>query len=504
MSSDESGSIPSTGHPRIHHPARPLIELHYQRSCTEFLNLSVIVEHPPTFNRFAPECGRLGSMNKVAGIKHRFERGSMAYEDARRGVVWQAIVPARYPAQIVRVSSAEEAAVAVKNAIHNQQKVAVVSGGHSYVGNSLVDDCLLIDVSALDGVTIDRATMTATVGPGVRNGELDAVLTRAGLAFPLGHSPTVAVGGYLLGGGLGWNSEQWHGAACASVLSADVVLASGERARVSADENSDLFWALRGAGPLFCALVTSFELRLYERPTAIVELSASYPLDDAPALARWAELALPGKAQPVELSIMFSFTSDGRASCSVSAIAFADSTEACSDLLRPLADSLPASSSPDATDARFESRTMRELLAANDDPPARYSVETAWCSNVATAVTTAAAEVARATAAGTIIHLSLRSHVDVPGDAAFSVASAVMVFSSAVWDSEADDGDQRAWSDGVVDALAPITLGYYINETDYIRHPSRLNGCFTLEAATRLRSVRERFDPQRVFTAPGV
>ena len=104
--------------------------------------------------------------------------------------------------------------------------------------------------------------MTASVGPGCAGNELVATLAEQELFFPAGHCVGVAVGGYLLQGGFGWNGRV-HGPACSSVEAIDVVTADGELIRADAGQNADLLWAARGSGPGFFGVVTRFHLRVY-------------------------------------------------------------------------------------------------------------------------------------------------------------------------------------------------------------------------------------------------
>src|SRR6202035_1921236 len=98
--------------------------------------------------------------------------------------------------------------------------------------------------------------------------ELLELLAKHDLFFPAGHCPGVGLGGYLLQGGFGWNGRV-HGPACMSVEAIDVVLGDGSRVHASEEENADLLWAARGAGPGFFGVVTSFYLRLVRKPKLV-------------------------------------------------------------------------------------------------------------------------------------------------------------------------------------------------------------------------------------------
>ena len=94
---------------------------------------------------------------------------------------------------------------------------------------------------------------------------LAAELDKQGLFFPAGHCEGICVGGYLLQGGYGWNSRV-VGPACESVIGIDVVTADGEQLYCDSDTNADLYWAAKGSGPGYFAVVTSFHLRLHPKP----------------------------------------------------------------------------------------------------------------------------------------------------------------------------------------------------------------------------------------------
>jgi FAD/FMN-containing dehydrogenase len=208
------------------------------------------------------------------GITGRvLRRGGEAYEHLRKGAVWHAGVPERFPEIIVFAADEDDVAAAIRLAKAEGLQVAVRSGGHSWSGSHLRNDSLLIDLSNLRRLKIDKDAMTATVQPGLRGSELLAELRERDLFFPVGHNYAVGIGGYLLQGGFGWASRE-YGPACMSVIAFDAATADGDVIRVSETENADLLWAARGAGPGFFAAVTRFTLRVY--PHRPVTMSSRY------------------------------------------------------------------------------------------------------------------------------------------------------------------------------------------------------------------------------------
>ena len=234
-----------------------------------------------------------------------FERGDDGYEDARRATVWNARLPDRFPDLVVRAATVDDVVAAVRYAADRGLRVGIRSGGHSWSANHVRDGGLLLDVSRVDSTAVDVAARTAVVGPGCRGSELAAELEAHDLFFPAGHCRGVAVGGYLLQGGYGWNSRVL-GPACESVIGLDVVLADGTLVHCSADEHPDLYWAARGSGPGFFAVVVAFHLRLHPRPAVCGSSVYVYPVDCAAEVYTWAREIAADVDRRVEMQIVCS------------------------------------------------------------------------------------------------------------------------------------------------------------------------------------------------------
>src|SRR5262249_14248347 len=123
------------------------------------------------------------------------------------------------------------------------------------------------------------------------------------LAFPVGHCGHVGLSGFLLSGGLGWNSGVW-GPACLSITQGEAGTADGPLARAGGRRNADLLLAARWAGPRPCAAVTRFRLELYPLPKAITSSTYIYALEDVENLARWAAQARAALRPAVELTLL--------------------------------------------------------------------------------------------------------------------------------------------------------------------------------------------------------
>jgi FAD/FMN-containing dehydrogenase len=139
--------------------------------------------------------------------------------------------------------------------------VAVRAGGHSLAGKSTCDGGMVIDVSEMKRIQIDPAKRIARADAGVLLGEFDHATQAFGLATTLGTAPPTGIAGLTTGGGLGWLMGK-YGLACDNVREVEVVTADGHTLTANAEQNADLFWAVRGGGGNF-GIVTSFEYQLH-------------------------------------------------------------------------------------------------------------------------------------------------------------------------------------------------------------------------------------------------
>jgi FAD/FMN-containing dehydrogenase len=193
----------------------------------------------------------------AAGLRGEMIRpGDEGYDDARR--LYNAMID-KHPGLIARCVNAADVQRAVNFARENNLVLAVRGGGHNGAGLGSCEGGLVIDLSFMKGIRVDAASGTVRVEGGCTWGDVDHATHPFGLAVPTGFISTTGVGGLTLGGGLGYLTRH-YGLTIDNLLSVDMVLADGHFVTASADENEDLFWAVRGGGGNF-GVVTSFLFR---------------------------------------------------------------------------------------------------------------------------------------------------------------------------------------------------------------------------------------------------
>jgi FAD/FMN-containing dehydrogenase len=220
--------------------------------------------------------------------------GADGYDEARK--VWNGNIDRR-PALIARCTGVADVIEAVTFARTNHLLVAVRGGGHNAAGYATCDGGIVIDLTPMKGMHVDPRSRTAHAQAGLTWAEFDRETQVFGLATTGGTVSNTGIAGLTLGGGEGWLQGQ-YGLTCDNLLSADVVLADGRFLRASAEENQDLFWALRGGGGNF-GIVTSFEFKLHPIGPMVLGGMVLHPMERAKELLRFFRefsSSLPGEA----------------------------------------------------------------------------------------------------------------------------------------------------------------------------------------------------------------
>jgi FAD/FMN-containing dehydrogenase len=207
---------------------------------------------------------RAGGDIDIAGLLRDAVRGRVitpsdaSYDEAR--LVWNGMIDRR-PTAIVQAADPDDIAPTIRVARDAGLPLAIRGGGHSVAGNGTVDDGIVLDLGRLDAVSVDAEARTVRVDAGTTLADIDRATEPFDLAVPIGVVSGTGIAGLTLGGGVGWLTRA-YGLTIDNLLSAEVVLSTGERIRASATEHEDLFWGLRGGGGNF-GVVTSFTFRAY-------------------------------------------------------------------------------------------------------------------------------------------------------------------------------------------------------------------------------------------------
>ncbi|MDR4460190.1 MAG: FAD-binding oxidoreductase [Nitrospirales bacterium] len=438
------------------------------------------------------------------------------YEELRCGMIWNRLTPSRYPQVVVQVANEHDVVEAVRFACAENLKVSVRGGGHSWVGFPLCDGSLLIDLGRLNQVWIDPRACMATTQPAVTGRELIRQLAVHGLAFPVGHCPSVPMSGFLLNGGLGWNSNAW-GPACFSVESAHVVMADGTLVIVSRDHHADLLWAIRGAGPGFFGVVTEYTLKLYSVPRAILTSTYYYPLSRMEEVGAWAADIARQLPRAVELALFCAQAppayagqcrSDNGFICILTGTAFLDTQSEAADRLG-LLESSPVLSEclgkdvfqPTSLDALLDKggmfwperhRCLADTLWSNSPSEQSLAIMRQYFLHAPSPKSLGVC----------VFATGVEGHAAVLPDAAFSMTAGTLLLCYAIWEHQEDDGVNAVWHQETVAALDPFVVGHYVGESDIIAEPGRAERSFAPANWQRLQTLRRIYDPDGLFHEP--
>ncbi len=427
-------------------------------------------------------------------------RDEPGFEEARVDRIFNRRLTSRRPAAVVRPTTEQEVVDAVRLARENGWRVAVRSGGHSWAQWSIRDDALVVDLGALQDIAYDEATGVVSACPAVKGGaELGPYLEARGRFFPGGHCPTVGIGGFLLQGGQGWNARGW-GWAAEYVEALDVVTAAGELVRCSADENADLYWAARGAGPGFPGVVTRFHLRTLPKPEHLGLTVHAYDLADFDEVMTWLHDTHASVADTVEI-VALTKTDPAIAPgvvLLVTAVALVGSAEEADAALAPFRTS-PALDRAllvlDAVPTTIDEQRKRQL---DDNPEGhRWAVDNAWLSGAAAEVVPA---VRRACTTlpnekAFTIWFSMAPLRTLP-DMAFSLQSEIYLASYVAWEDPDDDERCISWLESAMADLEPVSVGQYIGDSDHTR---RKRVFLAEENLQRLQGIIADRDPDGLF-----
>ncbi|MEV4199567.1 LLM class flavin-dependent oxidoreductase [Micromonospora globbae] len=414
------------------------------------------------------------------------EPGDVAYARVRsnylRGGAPGLVLRPRTPAEVADALAFARA--------HRHLPLGVRSGGHGISGRSTNDGGIVIDVGALNEIEVlDRATRRVRIGPGARWMDVAAALHPYGWALTSGDYGGVGVGGLATAGGVGWMARK-HGLTIDHLRAVEMVLADGTRVRASETENPDLFWAVRGAGANF-GVVTAFEFEVDEvGPVGWAQfaLDASDPVG---LLTRWGA-AVEAAPRDLTSAIIMGPPRMGQPRVAqVMAMVDSDDPETIVRQLQPLADVAPG------YDQQVVLTSYASVMANATDGPHHGQGEPITRSGFVDHITPDFAEAAaRLLASGVVYFFHIRS----VGGAVNDVAPDAMAWSHRGANFHVTAfGRHRGRLDALWDELLGThQRGLYLSfETD--PRPERLRDAFPPATLDRLRALKSRYDPDRLF-----
>jgi FAD/FMN-containing dehydrogenase len=424
------------------------------------------------------------------------------YEDARK--VYNGMIDRR-PAVVVRCKTTSDVAAAVDFARRSELDLAVRGGAHSVPGFGTVDNGVVVDLTGLQSVDVDREQRTARAAGGVTWGVLNDAAHAYGLATTGGVVSTTGVGGLTLGGGIGYLARG-VGLSCDNLLSAEVVIADGRQLVASERENDDLFWALRGGGGNF-GVVTSFEFRLH--PVAeIYGGPMFFELDDAGAILRaYREFIVDAPEQfggfpAFQIAPPLPFIPEKRHGDVFLAfiVCWTGPVEEAERVLKPLRDAAPVVA---------EHLGPMPYPALNSAFDALYpmGLQHYWKANFVTELTDDAIRAhlehgPKVPVVNSTVHIYAINgacHRVAPDATAFAYRDATFATVIAgMWPDAADNDANIQWVRDYYDATAPLSEeGGYINfmaDDDQDRIKANYKGNYE-----RLVEVKRKYDPDNVF-----
>jgi len=423
------------------------------------------------------------------------------YVSLRESAVWNGVVPDRFPDAIARPATRSEVSALVADAHGEGKRIAIKSGGHSWRGAGLRDGGLLLDFGDLKRVEVIPDQGLALVEPGATHKVLADALVPHDLGFPIGHCPSVGLGGYLLAGGYGWNPRIW-GPACWSVIGVDLVDVAGNELHASEAEHPDLYWAARGGGGGVPAIATRFHLLVRPLPK-IASARCDYPLAQLRELLPWSAGVDDRMPPGTEVSLIAHRPPDGDGGrleprATVQASGFAASEEEAMRLARSASEDAPAMGE------RLDERAYPEV-ALNDlegegawTEGLRYCVDMCW-TEAGHAEVAAICEEAIRQAPSETSRIVLAWGFAPPNgpDVAQTANGTLTVNLYAIWQDPSEDEANEAWIRSTMSRIEPWITGFYVGEADLSVDPDRPRRCYPLEKWQRLTEIRERYDPER-------
>ncbi|CAG7939815.1 unnamed protein product [Penicillium salamii] len=401
--------------------------------------------------------------------------------------------PQRRPRAVVKASHENDVLAAVDLATQHNLSVSIRSGGHSFEVWSVQDNAMLVDLGDFKQVDVNPADHTVRATSSVTSKELNDLLSTHGLFFPGGHCPDVGLGGFLLQGGMGWNCANW-GWGCEFVEGIDIVTAQGELIYCDVKQNSDLFWAARGAGPAFPGIVIRFHLRAVPCPRVVCSSGYIFPQSLYRSAFQWALSLVEGLDSDTEVTAKAHY--QGAEICfSIFFITFKDSLADATRALQPIQSSRPIGTLSDWFCTPLSLDDLYEPQARANPRGNRYFTDNGFLGNDVDVVSVLAEPFLslphRRSFAfwSTMRPWSRRPLVDM----ALSLQSDHYFAIYTVWETEADDQRCQSWLRQVMKPTKNSCIGAYLGDSEF---SNRLTCYWTGKNTKQLMQICQKWDPE--------
>ncbi len=422
--------------------------------------------------------------------------------DAERGAF--NVLLDQQPAAIAVPQSAAEVAEVVRAAAADGKRVAAQRTGHSAAPLGSLADTVLLRTGGLGGVEVDAEKRTGRVGAGALWGDFIPVASERGLAPLHGSAPTVCIAGYSLGGGVSFYGRK-HGLACNRISAIELVTADGERRRADAGNEPDLFWALRGGGGGF-GVVTALEFELLELPE-IFAGALFFPAErTSEVLHAWRDWTAGVPEEMTSVGRLMNFPPipeipepfRGKSFAVLEVIHCGDVSDG-EELVAPLRQ----------LGAEMDTIGVGPPAAIADlhmDPPepSPYAGTSLLTGDLPAAAIDAMLEAIGPGSGSQLVSVELRhcggalSREAEGAGALASLPGSFLAFGVGIVPVPEAMEPTRAWLGAFQRALEPYDAGNYLNFRD---DPTELDTAFPAATVSRLREVKNRYDPENLFHA---
>ena len=450
------------------------------------------------------------SSNDVATLRQRIDGsvhfpGEASYDEACH--IWNAMIERR-PAMVVRPNGSADVAEAVAFARAHGLPLSVRGGGHNVAGAALSDGGVTIDMSRRRKVEVDPERIRVRVEAGATWKDVDAACQPVGMVVPSGIISTTGVAGLTLGAGFGWTSRKF-GFTADNLIAAEVVTADGSMLRASEEENTDLFWALRGGGGNF-GVVTAFDFRAHRHgPQALCGMVV-HPFSRAGEVVRLFRdvteaasdeltcLLILRKAPPAPF-IPAEF--HGQPIAAIAAHWTGDPADGVA-AMQPL----KAFGPPVAdTIATKEFSAFQSFLDGGQPFGRRYYWKSheadEMSDNLASTLVECGKNIASPFSAVLTMHMGgAPARIDPMATAVGIRAARYGIVLQGAWEETAEDAKHIGWVRGSFDALKPLTSGgTYVNFINAEEGAARVASAYDSAVYDRLQQIKTAYDPENVF-----